>query len=188
MIRLPPGGPLESGTADSASGVEGQLATGTVVIAGCLAGTASSQSLPGGLASPDIEFVGNIPDQAGTLGGRVRDGYFYVTTARGVTIYDISEPASPRRTGGLTWPKPGDPYSPEEDPDTNGRILLVENLQTLYVIDVRDKSAPRVMGTLDGIGQHTLTCVLDCTWAFGSEGAIGRLARSRASAPGRRLA
>ena len=60
----------------------------------------------------------------------------------------------------------------EEDPDTNGRILLVAQRRVLIVIDVSDKTAPEVLSTLDGADQHTITCVLDCTWAYGSEGTI----------------
>src|SRR3712207_2335641 len=40
------------------------------------------------------------------------------------------------------------------------------------VIDVSDKTDPKVMSTLEDADDHTITCVLDCKWAYGSEGTI----------------
>jgi hypothetical protein len=42
----------------------------------------------------------------------------------------------------------------------------------LIVMDVSDKAAPKPLSTLAGVEQHTISCVLDCTWAYGSEGDI----------------
>ena len=56
--------------------------------------------------------------------------------------------------------------------DTNGEILLVENQGTLFVIDVRDKTDPVVQAELTGADVHTITCVLDCTYAYGENGKI----------------
>jgi hypothetical protein len=62
----------------------------------------------------------------------------------------------------------------EEDPDTDGRILLRWD-GGLQVIDVSDKTAPKVVGSVDAPDQHTVTCVLGCTFAYGSEGQIADL-------------
>src|SRR3712207_9191556 len=40
------------------------------------------------------------------------------------------------------------------------------------VIDVSDKTDPKVMSTLEDADDHTVSCVLDCTWVYGSEGTI----------------
>ena len=72
---------------------------------------------------------------------------------------------------GVTLDQVGTPVFSEEDPTTNGRILVVSNTDTM-VYDVSDKTAPKLIGTLPGVDQHTMQCVLDCTWVYGSEGAI----------------
>ena len=47
----------------------------------------------------------------------------------------------------------------------------MSNTDTL-VYDVSDKANPALVGRLAGVDQHTMRCVLDCTWVYGSEGAI----------------
>ena len=126
----------------------------------------------GGYSSPNVEFVKNFPQHADTAGGRKVGDYFYITTERDLTIYDVSEPIDPVEVGNLVLPELGEPVFTEEDPDTNGEILLVGNNGVLMVIDVSDKTDPQVLSTLDGADDHTISCVLDCTWAYGSEGTI----------------
>ena len=126
----------------------------------------------GGYSSPNVEFVKNFPQHTDSAGGRKLGNYFYITTERDLTIYDVSEPADPVQVGHLILPELGEPVFTEEDPDTNGRILLISNAGVLMVIDVSDKSAPTVLSTLDGADDHTVSCVLDCTWMYGSEGTI----------------
>jgi hypothetical protein len=126
----------------------------------------------GGLSSDNVEHVMSIPKHFDTAGGRLLGDFFYITTERDLTIYDVRRPAEPKEVGHLVLPKIGTPVFTEEDPDTNGRILLVSNGGALMVIDVSDKRAPKVLSTLDGADEHTISCVLDCTWAYGSHGAI----------------
>ena len=126
----------------------------------------------GGYSSPNVEFVKNFPQHTDSAGGRKLGNYFYITTERDLTIYDISEPVNPVQVGHLVLPELGQPVFTEEDPDTNGRVLLVSNGGFLIVIDVRDKSAPKVLSMLDNADDHTVSCVLDCTWVYGSEGTI----------------
>jgi hypothetical protein len=126
----------------------------------------------GGFASPNVEFVKNFPQHVDTAGARKLGNFFYITTERDLTIYDVSDPPNPVEVGKLVLPDPGMPVFTEEDPDTNGRILLVSNNGVLTVIDVRDKKAPKVLSSLPGADEHTVTCVLDCTWAYGSDGMI----------------
>ena len=126
----------------------------------------------GGYASDNVEFVKNFPQHTDTAGARRLGDYFYITTERDLTIYDITTPADPKEVGRLLLPEPGTPVFTEEDPDTNGRILLISNGGVLMVIDVSDKKAPKILSQLDKADNHTITCVLDCTWAYGSEGLI----------------
>jgi hypothetical protein len=77
----------------------------------------------------------------------------------------VSNPASPVRTGLLQFSQRL--QFAQEDVDTNGKILLIGN----SVIDVSNKADPKVIAT-HGASSHTITCVLDCTWAYASNGGI----------------
>lgn len=126
---------------------------------------------PGYFASDNVEFVAHVPLNNDSAGGKVVGNYFYITSSRGLVIYDISDPIAPKQVGFLLLLQ--QPYFTEEDPDTNGKILLVGGLDgVLNVISVEDKSNPQVIGTLAGADAHTTTCVLDCKWAYNDDGAI----------------
>lgn len=125
---------------------------------------------PGYFASDNVEWITNIPVNLDSAGARIVGDYFYITTSNGLTIYDITTPETPERLGFL--PMPQQPYFAEEDVDTNGKILLISTLGTLYIVDVEDKSNPTTIGEVADADEHTYTCVLDCTYAYGSEGTI----------------
>ena len=131
----------------------------------------SGQAAPTpGFASSNIEFLGNVPLHADTAGARLHGGYLYVTSSHELSIYDARVPESPTLLS--TLPIPQTPYFAEEDVDTNGRVLLIGTLGMLVVVDVRDKARPSVLSTLSGGDEHTISCVLDCTWGYGSYGEI----------------
>jgi hypothetical protein len=143
----------------------------TVVVVG-LAPVSHGAPTAGGLASDNVEYIGTVPfDAGGATGARIVGKYLYVAGARGFSIYDVSDPAAPafvatRITG---------PQFPNEDVDTNGRILLVSNEQlggTLEIWDVEDKANPAKIAELENARDHTFTCVLDCEWAYGARGSI----------------
>ena len=144
------------------------LASAALLLA---APTAGAQLPAGSLSSDNVEFVKNFGSSTDSSGARLKDGFFYITTERDLRIYDVKDPENPVQVGSMTFDTPGTPTFTEEDPDTNGRILLRWDAG-LEVIDVSDKTAPKVIGTLGTDDQHTVTCVLDCTWAYGSGGAI----------------
>ena len=137
------------------------------------AAPASAQLPAGGFASPDVEFIENHATGPSS-GGKLVGGYFYLTTGRDLRIFDVKDPEHPEQVGllELTSPGQGEQRAPEEDPDTNGTVLLTTNGGNLQVYDVRDKTAPKLWAELEGVDQHTITCILDCTWAYGSEGEI----------------
>jgi hypothetical protein len=126
--------------------------------------------VPSYFASKNVEHVMTLPQETDTAGGAFHGDYLYITTARALSIYDVSDPLSPQLTG--THPLPQQPQFSEEDPDTNGKILLIGTLGTLFVFDVEDKTNPQIIGQLQDADNHTISCVLDCKWAYGSEGAI----------------
>ena len=138
-----------------------------------LAPAAHAQLPAGGITSGNVQFVKNFVTSTDSSGARLKDGYFYITTERDLTIYDVKDPENPVQVGHLYFTSsPGTPVYTEEDPDTNGRILLTWNGSALQVIDVSDKTNPHIVGTVDGPDQHTISCALDCTWAYGTEGEI----------------
>ena len=121
--------------------------------------------------SGPLEYVSTMPVDAGTAwGGRIVGDYFYMGSYRHFSIYDVSDPINPQLMSttpllaqGLTM----------EDIDTNGEILILSAQRQqagteLQVWDVEDKSAPVQIASLPGAGDHTVSCVLDCTWAYGS--------------------
>lgn len=151
----------------------------TALLAGllCLGGasaTAEAQ-LPGeGFSSSDVEFVGNV-FSGPTSGARLVDGYLYVTTGRNLQIYDTRDnPESPVLAGSVSYPTPApaEQRAPHEDPDTNGRTLVAASDGDLLVFDVTDKTSPKALSVVAGAGEHTVSCVLDCTYVFGSGGGI----------------
>lgn len=125
---------------------------------------------PSGLSSDNLEWVGFMPLDTDSSGARLKGKYFYITSSNSLRIYDVSTPESPQLEGIL--PLPQQPAYAEEDLDTNGSILLASTLTDFYVIDVEDKASPQIVGTLDGLNEHTFSCVLNCRYAYGSEGAI----------------
>ena len=151
------------------------IATGAIFT---WATVASAGPGPGYFASDNVEFVAHVPLNNDSSGGRLVGDYFYVTSSRGLTIYDVSDPIAPQRLSFL--PLVQQPTAPEEDPATNGSILLIgTNIDVegglegkLNVIDVEDKTNPQVIGSLVGAEEHTTTCVLNCTWAYLDDGRI----------------
>ena len=142
----------------------------TMLFATALVG-AGSEVAATGITSGPVRYVGTIPFDAGTAwGGRVVGDYFYVGSYRHFSIYDISDPMAPELLS--TTPLPAQGLT-MEDIDTNGEVLLLTAQRQvigdeLQVWDVSNKAAPQQLATVPGAGDHTVTCVLDCTWAYGS--------------------
>ncbi|HEV3474685.1 MAG TPA: hypothetical protein VG602_04925, partial [Actinomycetota bacterium] len=57
---------------------------------------------PGHFTSDNVQWVSVNPRHTGSSGGRLHEGFFYVTDPRGVYIYDVANPASPVLKGSLT--------------------------------------------------------------------------------------
>ena len=134
-----------------------------------------AQGPVGGLSSPNLEHVALYPLDGRANGAKKIGRYLYVTTGKTLEILDVSEPDQPVRVGKLDF-NPLDVYYPvtgyQEDVDTDGRLLIRSDGGVMQVVDVRDPANPAILSTLDGVDQHTMSCVLSCTWVYGSEGAI----------------
>jgi hypothetical protein len=123
-------------------------------------------------------------------GIRKLGNYLYVTAdTGGLSIFDTRKPEQPKRVGLLPLPHAFE----NEDVDTDGRILLLSqasvptmaekqaarkasgvqgDVSLLHVVDVSNKTKPRILATLPGAGDHTISCLLHCTWAYGASGYI----------------
>ncbi|HVF03500.1 MAG TPA: hypothetical protein VNA20_01550 [Frankiaceae bacterium] len=123
-------------------------------------------------ATSNVSYLGTFANEADTAGARLLGKTFYVLTAKGLTIYDVSNPTLPVPLG--FTPLPHTPNQEREDVDTDGKILIAGQSYTglLYVVDVSDPRLPRLRSTLRNAAGHTNTCVLKCTWVYSSDGDI----------------
>ena len=139
--------------------------------------TASAGPSAGGYSSDNIEWVTHVPFNGPTATGanffnHGKDKYMVVTSWHNFAIYDINDPASPQLVG---EPEQFGFKFENEDVATNGEIMLFsETLPqgNLHVFNIEDVTNPVLLTTVAGAGDHTTECVLDCKWAYGSEGTI----------------
>ena len=145
---------------------------------------AQSGMSQGGVSSENVEWLDHHEDTLGVAeGGRLVGSTFFMTNNnQGLFSYDVSKPESPRKLDHLVLAHAAE----NEDVATNGRILLLSQLGDVYhlsdgvarqghwlnVIDVRDPANMTVIAKVDGGGDHTWDCVLDCTWAYSATGQI----------------
>jgi hypothetical protein len=145
-----------------------------------------SEPSTGGFSSNNVEYEGFFhfaddeplgqpvpgnPEILSATGANIRGDYMYLTSWKNISIYDISKPLQPK----LTAIKPIGFQFENENVATDGKILLFsEQLpgDKLHVYDVSDKTKIEEIATLDNAGDHTMTCILNCEWAYGSGGAI----------------
>ena len=148
----------------------------------------ANQMGPDWVSSDNVEYLGSIKEDVGlTTGARIVGNKLFVTSAKNISIYDISTPETPVRVGIL----PNASWENEEVP-TNGKILAFasdffsvmpncvnssEPVGTgrltgcIQYFDVRDPSNIREIG-ITPQANHTVECVLDCTWFYGKAGTI----------------
>lgn len=141
------------------------------------AALAQTAPLPGqaaGFMTDNVEYVGFVPFEAGTSTGiTIHDNYMYQTSWKNISVYDISDPASPQ----LLDTAPVGFWFENEDvnitPD-GAYLFFAESLpgDTLHVWDVEDKTNISEVATLDGAGDHTTSCILKCKFLYGSDGSI----------------
>ena len=133
------------------------------------------------IRSGNIELLTTLPGP-GAIGARFRDDVMYTTSVAGLTTYDVSDPRDPVRLGVLALP-----HFENEDVDLGGDILLISNDSAesagiLYIVDIGDPASPRLRTVYDLGGNaataqifggpgHTASCVLDCAFAWITDGA-----------------
>ena len=153
------------------------IAVGLVALAATLAPAAASAQVPPppGSKSANVTPVTTL-SEPNAISANFKDNLMYLSTSRGLAIYDIAKPDAPQRLSFLPLA-----HFENEDVDTNGEILLISNdpsegLGVLYVIDVRDPRSPRPIGALNtgtivplgplyGTG-HTASCIQNCRYAY----------------------
>src|SRR3954452_3304389 len=79
---------------------------------------------PDYVTSPNVEYLGSIKDDIGqTTGSKIVGERLYVTSAKNLSIYDISDPAKLTRIGlihlNIAWEN--------EEVPTNGKILGISS-------------------------------------------------------------
>lgn len=143
-----------------------------LVILGLLCGAATAQAQDSGRTSKSVEFVRHVPfDVQSAIASDRLGQYLYLTGTRALSIYDVADPLDPQLVShvplGYQWQN--------EDVSTNGKVLLIsESLpgDVLHVWDVSNPQLPFETGRVLFAGNHTMECLHDCTWSYGSEGDI----------------
>lgn len=147
--------------------------------AGLSAPPTSADPGPGGFMSKNVTWVANVPLDAPAIGGRVLtvkgQRRFYVTGTKGMTIYDVTNPALPVPLGTLA-----NPHFENESvavSDDGSTVLLASDPgfgqpPVTYVVDASLVTAPHVVGVIPD-GTHTATCAnAKCDYAYGNYGWI----------------
>lgn len=154
--------------------------------------TSGFSSLPGqlaaaaGLTSDNVEYVATIPIDSPGVSAKIRDHLetplLFASGVKGLSIYDISDPASPSPVGFLPLP-----HSQNEDvqvSEDGTRVIIAADgnlpapnpiTRGLHVIDTTDPSSPQHVAWLDHPDgtNHTAACAdAACDWVYGSSGGI----------------
>jgi hypothetical protein len=132
---------------------------------------------PGGFTSPNVTWVANVPLDAPAIGGRVLtvkgQRRFYVSGTKGLSIYDVSNPALPIPLGTLA-----NPHFENESvavSDDGGTMILTSDPgfgqpPVTYVIDTTLVTAPHIASVITK-GAHTVTCAnAKCSHIYGDTG------------------
>lgn len=160
------------------------LAVPLVVLAVLAAVSSSSADRTGVgyITSDNVTWIRTLPEASDGVGARVVGNRLFVTTTKDLLVYDISNPTDPRRLGSLNV---NIEFENEEVP-SNGKLLAISGQyggcappglppvldnNCLVIYDVSGDT-PKPLKIVPNAGEHTATCVLDCTYFYGSEGAI----------------
>ena len=164
----------------------------TLVALAPTAGSAGPDAVAHGVTSANVEHVRFVPFESGysATGARIVGNYLYVTSWKNITIYDITNREDPQLVSYTSFlvdtsappTQAPDPHRFEnEDVPTNGKILVFSETGAtlvgggtnhLRVYDVTNKAAPVQIADVSGMGQHTMTCINDCRYLYGSSGSI----------------
>src|SRR4051794_26061426 len=123
---------------------------------------------PHGAAGGTVRGEARAPDAAGRLTGH----FFYVTGSTHFSIYDVPHPLHPKLTSRVDFPCSFE----NEDVTGNDDLLVYSDFTTsgaLYVYDVRNKREPKLVSDTPDAGTHTMECVENCRYLYGSYHRVG---------------
>ncbi|MFP5308601.1 MAG: LVIVD repeat-containing protein [Actinomycetes bacterium] len=150
------------------------------------------RATPAGYVSGPVEHVATVPlDAAGGVDAVLHDDLLVVTSWRGFSLYDVSDPEDPT----LLSTRALAPALLNERPQTDGRLLLLSrdaqalppaeegaprSGAALDVWDISDPTDPELVSTYHSevLGpfrvqrDHMWTCVVDCTTVWSATGTI----------------
>lgn len=142
-------------------------------------GRAGPDAVAHGVTSANVEHVRFVPfEPYSATGARLVGKYLYLTSWKNLTIYDVSNPEDPQL---VSYTPFGDHWFENEDVATNGKILIFSQTGATLVgggsnhyrvFDVKNPAAPVQIADVGGIAQHTMTCLNDCEYTYGSSGNI----------------
>lgn len=154
-------------------------------------GHAGPDAVAHGITSANVEHIKFVPfEPYSATGARQVGNYLYVTSWKNMTIYDVSNPEDPQLVSYTPWALPTttdttpDPHRFENEdvavtPDgkylifsETGATLVGGGNNRYRVYDVTNKAAPVQIANVTGWGEHTMTCVQDCKYTYGSSGRI----------------
>src|SRR4029079_15274409 len=120
-----------------------------------------------------VSVLGKLPQSAGAIGARFsEDGStLYVSSANGLQIYDVSDPAAPKWLSSLPLP-----HFENEDVDVGRDTVVITNdpsfsgVGAIYLIDVSDPALPVVRSVLptstETLNGHIANCIADCSYLY----------------------
>ncbi|HYH27649.1 MAG TPA: hypothetical protein VEA19_02600 [Actinomycetota bacterium] len=149
------------------------------------------------MTSANVEHVRFVPfEPYSATGARQVGNYLYLTSWKNLSIYDVSTPDNPTLVSITPFVNnAGDDAQPDvhrfenEDVPTNGNILVFSEtgatlvgggINRLRVYDVSNKAAPVQIANVPSLGEHTMTCIDNCRYLYGSGGNIIDMANPRA--------
>jgi hypothetical protein len=154
-----------------------------------LPASAAAQNVgPQGVTSDNVEHVMRLPISGTGVGARIipEQNRMYVTTTQALHVFDITNAEAPEEIGAVTL---NVEFENEEVP-TNGKILGISSDTycivpgvpptigsavtggCLAIYDVSDPANIELLTVVEGAGDHTSTCILDCTYMYGDSGTI----------------
>lgn len=132
-----------------------------------------------GFASPNVDYVGTIPIDSPGVGAHLRTDdqgrrLLYVSGVPGLSIYDVSDPATPTLLGHLALPN----WENEDiTVSTDGSTALITEFMDIFyvhVVDVSDPALPVLQSTVPlRAAGHIADCMdPSCDVVWGSDGEI----------------
>lgn len=153
------------------------LALSTTLLLALTAAAQAAPVAPPAVKSDNVSWKATL-DEPLIISARFRDRHMFVSTLRGLSVYDVADPRAPRKAGSLDLP-----HFENEDVDLHGDVLLISNDPAegsgrLWTIDISDPARPAILGSVDtgnavsGLG-HTASCIDRCRFAYLAGGPNG---------------